>query len=118
MTAMFARRRRVVPATRSVNDTFASPSGTRCVSRTRARTPRTRRERQRGAVPEAAEAVMGTEDLKVHNKDRALFERIDATLAAYDAARDEQSVPTYLQDYAAELDRWHADTVAARRRAS
>jgi len=27
-------------------------------------------------------------------------------------------VPTYLQDYAAELDRWHAETIAARRRAS
>jgi hypothetical protein len=57
---------------------------------------------------------MGTGDLKVHEKDRALFERIDAALAAY----DEQStspVPDYLQGYAAELDRWHADTVAARR---
>jgi hypothetical protein len=63
------------------------------------------------------EAVMGTGDLKVHDKDRALFERIDATLAAYDESRDEP-VPEYLQGYAAELDRWHADTIAARRRAS
>jgi hypothetical protein len=60
---------------------------------------------------------MGTGDLKVHEKDQALFERIDATLADYDEARAE-AVPTYLQDYAAELDRWHADTIAARRRAS
>ena len=57
---------------------------------------------------------MGTGDLKVHDKDRALFERIDAALAAYDEERDE-AVPEYLQGYAAELDRWHADTVAARR---
>jgi hypothetical protein len=65
-------------------------------------------------VPDAVEAVMGTGDLKVHDKDRALFERIDAALAAYDGQRDE-AVPEYLQVYAAELDRWHADTVAARR---
>ena len=57
---------------------------------------------------------MGTGDLKVHDKDQALFERIDATLAAYAESRDE-SVPGYLQGYAAELDRWHADTLAARR---
>jgi hypothetical protein len=65
-------------------------------------------------VPDAVEAVMGTGDLKVHDKDRALFERIDAALAAYDEQRVE-GVPNYLQGYAAELDRWHADTVAARR---
>ena len=57
---------------------------------------------------------MGAGDLKVHEKDRALFERIDATLASYDAHRDEP-VPHYLQAYAAELQRWEADTVAARR---
>jgi hypothetical protein len=65
-------------------------------------------------VPDAVEAVMGTGQLNVHEKDRALFERIDETLAAYEQARDEP-VPGYLRGYAAELDRWHADTVAARR---
>ena len=50
---------------------------------------------------------------KVHDKDRALFERIDAALAAYDASREEP-IPAYLQAYAQELDRWHADTRAAR----
>jgi hypothetical protein len=39
---------------------------------------------------------MDTGSTKVHEKDRALFERIDATLAAYDAALAE-SLPTYLQ---------------------
>jgi hypothetical protein len=57
---------------------------------------------------------MGTEDLKVHTKDQALFERIAATLEAYDASR-EKTVPNYLQSYAAELEGWHAETVAARR---
>ena len=59
---------------------------------------------------------MGTDDLNVHNKDRALFDKIDETLAAYDQIRDEP-VPTYLQSYATELDGWHAE-IAARRRAS
>jgi hypothetical protein len=59
---------------------------------------------------------MGTEVMKVHDKDRALFERIDATLAAYDAAVAEP-VPGYLAGYAAELDQLRADTVTARRRA-
>jgi hypothetical protein len=57
---------------------------------------------------------MGTEDLKVHAKDQALFERIAETLDAYDASR-EGRVPNYLQSYAAELESWHADTIAARR---
>jgi hypothetical protein len=57
---------------------------------------------------------MGTGDLKVHEKDQAMFERIDAALAAYDESRS-TAVPDYLQGYADELDRWHADTVAARR---
>jgi hypothetical protein len=57
---------------------------------------------------------MGTGDLKVHDKDRALFDRIDATLAAYDEHRA-HPIPDYLEAYAAELDRWHAETVAARR---
>jgi len=39
---------------------------------------------------------METGSTKVHEKDRALFERIDATLASYDAALAE-SLPTYLQ---------------------
>jgi hypothetical protein len=59
---------------------------------------------------------MGTEAMKVHDKDRALFERIDATLAAYDAAVGEP-VPGYLAGYAAELDQLRADTTAARQRA-
>lgn len=50
---------------------------------------------------------------KVHDKDRALFERIDATLAAYDAAQEE-IVPVYLRPYAQELDMIHAETRAAR----
>ena len=49
---------------------------------------------------------MATGDTRVHEKDRALFERIDATLAAYDESRDE-ATPSYLQPYADELDRWH-----------
>jgi hypothetical protein len=57
---------------------------------------------------------MGTGDLKVHDKDRALFDRIDATLAAYDEHRN-SPVPNYLQPYADELDRMHDATVAARR---
>ncbi len=59
---------------------------------------------------------MGTEAYKVHEKDRALFERIDATLAAYDAAVGEP-VPPYLAGYAAELDQLRADTASARGRA-
>jgi hypothetical protein len=39
---------------------------------------------------------MDTMSTKVHEKDRALFDRIDATLAAYDAALAE-SLPSYLQ---------------------
>ena len=39
---------------------------------------------------------MDTGSTKVHEKDQALFERIDATLAAYDAALAE-SLPSYLQ---------------------
>jgi hypothetical protein len=50
---------------------------------------------------------------KVHDKDRALFERIDATLAAYDAAQAE-IVPVYLRPYAQELEVLHAQTRAAR----
>jgi hypothetical protein len=57
---------------------------------------------------------MGTGDLKVHEKDQAMFERIEAALAAYDESRS-TPVPDYLQGYAAELDAWHADTLAARR---
>jgi hypothetical protein len=57
---------------------------------------------------------MGTGDLKVHDKDRALFDRIDATLAAYDEHRL-VPVPDYLQVYAEELDVIHAETLAARR---
>jgi hypothetical protein len=45
-----------------------------------------------------------------------MFERIDAALASYDESRT-ATVPDYLQGYAAELDRWHADTLAARRSA-
>ena len=56
---------------------------------------------------------MGTETMKVHQKDQALFERIDATLAAYDAAVAEP-IPGYLAGYAAELDQLRADTIAAR----
>jgi hypothetical protein len=63
---------------------------------------------------ETTEAVMGTEDQKVHNKDRELFERIQATLEAYDASRDER-VPNYLKGYAAELDSWQAERADARR---
>jgi hypothetical protein len=63
------------------------------------------------------EAIMGTGELNVHNKDRALFDRIDETLAAYDETRDEK-VPGYLQGYAAELEGWRSETVAARRQAS
>jgi hypothetical protein len=59
---------------------------------------------------------MGTEAMKVHEKDQVLFERIDATLAAYDAAVAD-AVPGYLAGYAAELDQLRADTVAARSRA-
>jgi hypothetical protein len=39
---------------------------------------------------------MDTVSTKVNEKDRALFERIDATLAAYDAALAE-SLPSYLK---------------------
>jgi hypothetical protein len=39
---------------------------------------------------------MDTSSTKVHEKDQALFERIDATLAAYDAALA-ASLPSYLQ---------------------
>ena len=38
---------------------------------------------------------MDTSSTKVHEKDQALFERIDATLAAYDAALAE-SLPSAL----------------------
>ena len=39
---------------------------------------------------------MDTGSTKVHEKDQALFERIDATLAAYDAALAE-SLPAYVR---------------------
>jgi hypothetical protein len=57
---------------------------------------------------------MGTGDLKVHDKDRALFDRIDATLAAYDEHRT-TPVPGYLETYARELDDIHRQIVSARR---
>jgi hypothetical protein len=51
------------------------------------------------------EVVMAAGETKVHDKDRALFDRIDATLAAYDATCAE-ATPTYLRPYADELDSW------------
>jgi hypothetical protein len=98
-----------------VNDTNARLRRCIQVFRRWVRVPTTRSERQiRGAVPDAVEAVMGTGDLKVHDKDRALFDRIEEALSAYEQQRDE-TVPDYLAGYAAELDHWHADTLAARR---
>ncbi len=57
---------------------------------------------------------METGEVKVHEKDRALFERIDETLAAYDA--NTESLPSYLRGYAEELDGLHSHVRAQRRR--
>jgi len=57
---------------------------------------------------------METGEVKVHEKDQALFERIDETLAAYDA--DIQALPSYLRGYAEELDGLHSQVRSQRRR--
>jgi hypothetical protein len=56
----------------------------------------------------------GCTKLEVHSKDRALFERIDSVLGAFKHSRAEP-VPTHLRRYADEVDRWHAEILAARR---
>jgi hypothetical protein len=57
---------------------------------------------------------MESNERNVHQKDRTLFLRIDATLAAYDAAGDEP-VPSYLQTYAEDLEGLHTRVRAQRR---